>query len=178
MPKSLVYLNIGKSIINRCCKNVYDGYIKNNYSTQQPTLKDFREELLKQKETEAHDLALAIELFTDGSLNTFAQPTNVDINNRLISYDILELGDSLLPVGMLIVLDNLLRRISRATNNRYKFRTATETAITGSRYNDTPAQSQVERDKTVATNESSSDELGEVKLLWSLLATDRLMISF
>ena len=70
------------------------------------------------------------------------------------------------------------RRISRATNNWYKFRTATETAITGSRYNDTPAQSQVERDKTVATNESSSNELGVVKLLWSLLATDRLMISF
>ncbi len=108
-----------KSIIDRCCKNVYDGYIKNNYSTQQPTLKDFREELLKQKETEAHDLALAIELFTDGSLNTFAQPTNVDINNRLISYDILELGDSLLPVGMLIVLDNLLNKI---TSNREKRR--------------------------------------------------------
>ena len=108
-----------KSIIDRCCKNVYDGYIKNNFSTQQPTLKDFREELLKQKETEAHDLALAIELFTDGSLNTFAQPTNVDINNRLISYDILELGDSLLPVGMLIVLDNLLNKI---TSNREKRR--------------------------------------------------------
>lgn len=109
----------GKSIIDRCCKNVYDGYIKNNYSTQQPTLKDFREELLKQKETEAHDLALAIELFTDGSLNTFAQPTNVDINNRLISYDVLELGDSLQPVGMLIVLDNLLNKI---TSNREKRR--------------------------------------------------------
>lgn len=51
-------------------------------------------------------------------------------------------------------------------------------AITGNGANDTPVQSQVERDKTVATNESSSDELGEVKLLWSLLATDRLMISF
>lgn len=51
-------------------------------------------------------------------------------------------------------------------------------AMTDNRDNDTPAQSQVERDKTVATNESSSDELGEVKLLWSLLATDRLMISF
>lgn len=64
-------------------------------------------------------MALAIELFTDGSLNTFAQPTNVDINNRLISYDILELGDSLLPVGMLIVLDNLLNKI---TSNREKRR--------------------------------------------------------
>lgn len=51
-------------------------------------------------------------------------------------------------------------------------------AMTDNRDNDTPAQSQVERDKTVATNESSSGELGEVKLLWSLLATDRLMISF
>ena len=59
-----------------------------------------------------------------------------------------------------------------------KYRAAPDFAITHKEDNDTPVQSQSERDKTVATNESSSDELGEVKLLWSLLATDRLMISF
>lgn len=109
-----------KSIIDRCCRSVYDEYIKNGYKGEPPTLKDFREELLKQKEVEAQELALAIELFTDGSLNTFAQPTNVDTNNRLICYDILDLGEQLLPVGMLVVLDSILNRI---TANRAKGRT-------------------------------------------------------
>lgn len=109
-----------KSIIDRCCRSVYDEYIKNGYKGDPPTLKDFREELLKQKEVEAQELALAIELFTDGSLNTFAQPTNVDTNNRLICYDILDLGEQLLPVGMLVVLDSILNRI---TANRAKGRT-------------------------------------------------------
>ena len=56
-----------------------------------PTLQDFREELLKQDEPEAQEIALAIELFTDGSLNTFAKHTNVDTHSRLICYDILDL---------------------------------------------------------------------------------------
>ncbi len=108
-----------KSIIDRCCRNVYDEYIKSGYKIAPPTLQDFREELLRQNELEAKELALAIELFTNGSLDTFAQPTNVDTNNRLICYDILELGSQLLPVGMLVVLDNILNRI---TSNRRKGR--------------------------------------------------------
>lgn len=109
-----------KSIIDRCCRNVYDEYIKSGYKIAPPTLQDFREELLRQNEGEAKELALAIELFTNGSLDTFAQPTNVDTNNRLVCYDILELGSQLLPVGMLVVLDNILNRI---TSNRGKGRT-------------------------------------------------------
>ena len=70
-----------------------------------PTLQDFRNELLKQDEPEAKEIALAIELFTNGSLNTFAKHTNVDTNSRLICYDILDLGKQLMPIGMLVVLD-------------------------------------------------------------------------
>ena len=58
-----------------------------------------------------------IELFTHGSLNTFAKQTNVDTNNRLICYDILDLGKQLMPIGMLVVLDSILNRI---TQNRAK----------------------------------------------------------
>ena len=76
-----------------------------------------RADLLKQDEPEAQEIALAIELFTDGSLNTFAKETNVDVNNRLICYDILDLGKQLLPIGMLVVLDSILNRI---TANRAK----------------------------------------------------------
>lgn len=69
-----------KSIIDRCTASVYRTYQQNNYQGEVPTLQDFREELLKQDEPEAQEIALAIELFTSGSLNTFAKHTNVDTN--------------------------------------------------------------------------------------------------
>jgi len=106
-----------KSLIDRCTASVYRTYLQSNYCDKLPTLQDFHAELLKQSEPDAQEIALAIELFTSGSLNTFAKPTNVDVNNRLICYDILDLGKQLLPIGMLVVLDSILNRI---TQNRAK----------------------------------------------------------
>ncbi|MCU6708048.1 ATP-binding protein [Paenibacillus sp. J5C_2022] len=106
-----------KSLIDRCTASVYRGFLQSQYKGEPPTLRDFHAELLRQAEPEAQDIALAIELFTSGSLNTFAQPTNVNVHNRLISYDILDLGKQLLPIGMLVVLDSILNRI---TQNRVK----------------------------------------------------------
>lgn len=102
-----------KSIIDRCTALVYREYQQRDYIGTPPTLQDFRLELLRQPEPEAHELALSIELFTSGSLNTFAQQTNVDTQNRLICYDILDLGKQLAPMGMLVVLDSILNRITR-----------------------------------------------------------------
>ena len=102
-----------QSIIDRCTENVYRYYKQGNYMGTPPTLADFREELLKQPEPEAHSLALELELFTRGSLNTFAKQTNVDTSNRLICYDILELGEQLRAIGMLVILDSILNRITQ-----------------------------------------------------------------
>ena len=108
---------VQKSIIDRCTASAYRTYQQNNYTGEVPTLQDFRAELLKQSEPEAQEIALAIELFTNGSLNTFAKKTNVNTDNRLICYDILDLGKQLMPIGMLVVLDSILNRI---TQNRAK----------------------------------------------------------
>ena len=102
-----------KSIIDRCTASVYHSYIKGGYQGKAPTLQDFHAELLRQSEPEARDVALAIELFTEGSLNTFAKPTNVDTDARILCYDIRDLGKQLLPVGMLVVLDSVFNRIIR-----------------------------------------------------------------
>ena len=102
-----------KSIIDRCTASVYRSYQQNDYQGHIPTLQDFRAELLQQDEPEAKELALAIELFTHGSLNTFAKQTNVDTNNRLICYDILDLGKQLMPIGMLVVLRTPLSSLMR-----------------------------------------------------------------
>ena len=102
-----------KSIIDRCTAQCYREYIRGGYQGNVPTLQDFYAELLRQPEAEARDVALAIELFTEGSLNTFAKPTNVDTNSRILCYDIRDLGKQLQPVGMLVVLDSVFNRIIR-----------------------------------------------------------------
>lgn len=107
-----------KSIIDRCTARVYRYYKQGNYMGEPPTLQDLRDVLLQQEEPEAQEIALELELFTEGSLNTFAKQTNVDTNNRIICYDIMDLGKQLMPIGMLVILDNILNRITRNRQQR------------------------------------------------------------
>ena len=89
-----------KSIIDRCTAQCYHDYVRDGCRGQAPTLQDFHAELLRQPEAEARDVALALELFTEGSLNTFAKPTNVDMSSRIACYDIRKLGKQLLSITM------------------------------------------------------------------------------
>lgn len=98
-----------KSIIDRCVSLVYDDYEKTKIM---PTLITLREKLLAQPEKEAKDLALSLELFTNGSLNVFAHKTNVDTNNRIISYDIYKLGNQLKTLGLLVITDAMINRVA------------------------------------------------------------------
>ena len=102
-----------KSIIDRCTAQCYHDYVRDGCQGQAPTLQDFHAELLRQPEAEARDVALDLELFTEGSLNTFAKPTNVDMSSRIACYDIRKLGKQLLSMGMLVILDSFLNRITR-----------------------------------------------------------------
>lgn len=101
-----------KSLIDRCSALVYRYYEQGNFQGKPPTLEDFRNVLLQQPEAEAKEIALALELFTKGSLNTFAKQTNVEINKRLVCYDIIDLGEQLMPIGMLVILDSVFNRIT------------------------------------------------------------------
>ena len=94
-------------------EQVYLPYIRNGYKGTPPTLQDFYRLLQMQPEPEAQGLALASELFITGTLNTFAQRTNVDTNARIIDYDIRELGEQLMPLGMLVTLDAIYNRVIR-----------------------------------------------------------------
>ncbi len=98
-----------KSIIDRCVDAVYRDY-KNGGPV--PTLCTLREKLLEQYEEEASDLALSLELFTSGSLNAFAHETNVDTQNRMIVYDIHDLGRQLKTMGLLVITDAMLNRVT------------------------------------------------------------------
>ncbi len=98
-----------KSIIDRCTDAVYEDY-KNGGNV--PTLCTLREKLLEQPEKEAQDLALSLELFTSGSLDAFAHESNVDVNNRMIVYDIMDLGKQLKTMGLLVITDAMLNRVT------------------------------------------------------------------
>ena len=98
-----------KSIIDRCTSAVYEDYQKEGTV---PTLCVLREKMLEQPEKEAKDLALALELFTSGSLDAFAHESNVDINNRMVVYDIMDLGKQLKTMGLLVITDAMLNRVT------------------------------------------------------------------
>ena len=98
-----------KSIIDRCTALVYEDYNKTGVV---PTLMTLREKLQEQKEKEAKELALSLELFTNGSLNVFSHETNVNTNCRIISYDIYKLGKQLKTMGLLVITDAMINRVS------------------------------------------------------------------
>ena len=98
-----------KSVIDRCVALVYEDYQNGG---KLPTLCVLREKLLEQPEKEADNLALEMELFTDGSLNAFAHKTNVDTNNRMIVYDIMDLGKQLKTMGLLVITDAMINRVT------------------------------------------------------------------
>ena len=100
-----------KSILDRCTADVYRDYMRGGYRGEVPTLKDLYRQLMLQPEEESRGLALSSELFINGSLNTFAQPTNVNTKSRIIGYDIRELGEQLMPLGMLVTLDSIFNRV-------------------------------------------------------------------
>jgi len=101
-----------KSIIDRCTANIYREYIK-DYKGDPPTLKDLHKDLMMQKEPAAHDIALALELFTTGSLNVFSHQTSINTNNRILCFDIQDLGENLKPIGLLVMLDAIFNRVIR-----------------------------------------------------------------
>ena len=99
----------GKSILDRCVKSLYVRFGSGKRSA--PTLRDLYDLLLLQPEPEAKDMALGLELFSKGSLNVFAHPTNTNLSGRLIVLDIHSLSKSLQPIGMLILLETVWNRI-------------------------------------------------------------------
>ena len=100
---------VDRSIIDRCVSLIYDEAREQGFT---PTLKSFRSILLRQPEPEARSLALKLELFTDGSLDAFAHETNVDMTNRIISYNIFNLGKQLKTMGLLVITDAMINRVN------------------------------------------------------------------
>ena len=103
---------IEKTVIDRAVRLVYQPYLADPRPENMPVLGDLYQALLAQEEKEARRVATALEIYVSGSLNVFNHPTNVDIQNRLVCYDIKELGKQLKKLGMLIVQDQVWGRVT------------------------------------------------------------------
>ena len=98
-----------KSIIDRCIGVIYKECYEQD---KEPTLLMLREKLLEQPEPEAREIALALELYTTGSLDIFGHESNVDLDKRIVCFDIHGLGSQLKPTGLLVITDTMLNRVS------------------------------------------------------------------
>ena len=107
---------VEKTVIDRCVHQIYQNYFKNPVPENMPLLQDLYNALLKQEEKEAHHVATALEIYVSGSLNLFNHRTNVDIENRLVCYDIKDLGKQLKKIGMLVVQDQVWGRVTANRN--------------------------------------------------------------
>lgn len=103
---------VEKTVIDRCVHQIYQKYFNDPGPENMPILQDLYEALLKQEEKEARHVATALEIYVIGSLNLFNHRTNVDIENRLVCYDIKELGKQLKKIGMLVVQDQVWGRVT------------------------------------------------------------------
>lgn len=106
---------VEKTVIDRCIRQIYQRYFENPVPENMPVLEDLYQELLRQDEPEARHVATALEIYVSGSLNVFNHRTNVELKNRLVCYDIKDLGKQLKKIGMLVVQDQVWGRV---TENR------------------------------------------------------------
>jgi len=103
---------VDKTVIDKAVRNVYRPFLADPDPAKMPVLGDLYNELLKQPEPEAARIAAALELYVSGSLNVFNHRTNVELNNRLVCFDIKQLGKQLKKLGMLIVQDQVWNRVT------------------------------------------------------------------
>ena len=103
---------VEKTIIDRCVRLVYRDYLLDPRPEKMPILGDLYDELRRQEEKEAQYIATALEIYVTGSLNVFNHRTNIDVQNRIVSFDIKGLGKQLKKIGMLIVQDAVWNRVT------------------------------------------------------------------
>ena len=103
---------VEKTVIDRSVRNVYRPFLAAPDPAKMPILGDLYDEFLRQPEPEAARVAAALELYVSGSLNVFNHRTNVELSNRLVCFDIKQLGKQLKKLGMLIVQDQVWNRVT------------------------------------------------------------------
>lgn len=103
---------VERTVIDRCARQIYQPYLNDPKPENIPILEDLYNALLEQEEPEGKYVASALELYVKGTLNVFNHRTNVDTSNRIVCYDIKQLGQQLKKIGMLVIEDQIWNRVS------------------------------------------------------------------
>lgn len=110
-----------KSIVGRCIQRIYRPYLEhlNELPPDEngrkktidrefcPTMQNLFDELLSQTNPEAQQLALIMESYTTGMFNTFARRTNVDLSNRIVVYDIKDIGSNMMELALKVCMNDV-----------------------------------------------------------------------
>lgn len=104
---------VEKTVIDRCARQIYQEFFRNPKEENMPILEDLYNRLLEQEEAEAKHVARSLEMYVHGSQNIFNHKTNVNVTNRLVCFNVKELGGQLKKIGMLIIQDYLWGRVSK-----------------------------------------------------------------
>ena len=107
-----------KSVIDRCLPKIYEKYFENPCAENMPILQDLYDMLKGQEEKVGKKLATEMEIYVSGSLNVFNHRSNVDLNKKLLCFDIKELGSQLKKIGMLVIQDQVWNKVSLNRGNK------------------------------------------------------------
>ncbi|HEO7454958.1 TPA: ATP-binding protein [Streptococcus agalactiae] len=107
-----------KSVIDRCLPKIYEKYFENPEPCNMPILQDLYDMLKGQEEKVGKKLATEMEIYVSGSLNVFNHRSNVDLNKKLLCFDIKELGSQLKKIGMLVIQDQVWNKVSQNRGNK------------------------------------------------------------
>ncbi|MCQ6339925.1 conjugal transfer protein TraE [Bacillus cereus] len=109
-----------KTLVDKCVRLIYRSYLENPIPENIPILEDLYKALVATKKTEGEELADALELYVYGSLNVFNHRTKINVNNRLICFNIKELGSNLRELGMLVLQDHVWNKVTKNRNENKK----------------------------------------------------------
>lgn len=104
---------VERTVIDRCARQIYQEFFLDPKEEKMPILEDLYDRLLEQEEPEAHHVAKSLEMYVHGTHNIFNHRTNVNVTNRLVSFNVKELGGQLKKIGMLIIQDYLWSRVGK-----------------------------------------------------------------
>lgn len=102
------------SLLDKHLGIIYKKYLEDTKNNEMPILEDLYNSLnndTSKYQELSQSIALSLDIYVHGSLKVFNNRTNVDINNRMVNFDIKDLNGNLKTLGLLVILDNIWARV-------------------------------------------------------------------
>lgn len=104
------------AVIDTACKRIYHRFAENPLQEEMPVLEDLYNELRSMEgemERIGLDLSVALSRYVSGSLSYFNHRSNVNINARLVCFDLKDMDANQRDLTMLIIQDTIWNRVTQ-----------------------------------------------------------------